>query len=139
MRNATLAALAALPLGACIGPAPPLETPAFLPRGAAEACAGPGRPVGLSNYTWQDRTRPLLLPPGCATSAAIAAQVEDPDDLVRGRPLPPGSALPFAQAVERYYGRNENRETRPAGGEAAPAVELPRADPGAPATPGEAR
>jgi type IV pilus biogenesis protein CpaD/CtpE len=47
------------------------------------------------------------LPPGCATAMSIAAQTTAPTDLLVGRPLPPGAALPYAQAIERYYRRND--------------------------------
>jgi hypothetical protein len=33
--------------------------------------------------------------------------IVDPNDLSRGRPLPPGAATPFASAIERYYHRND--------------------------------
>jgi hypothetical protein len=72
-----------------------------------DACGGePARGLG-DVWPGDDVHRIWLLPPGCATSTALRAMVVEPNDLLRGRPLPPGAATPFASAIERYYHRND--------------------------------
>ncbi len=73
----------------------------------ADACRGAGVRELDGSWPGADGTAPLLLPPGCATAAAIQAQVTDPADLLRGQPLPPAAAWPYAAAIERYYQRND--------------------------------
>jgi hypothetical protein len=75
-----------------------------------------GRAVRITQDFWpgDDDSGALLLPPGCATAAIMAAQAEAPSDLIVGRKLPPGAALPYAQAIERYYRRNDAPGARPA-------------------------
>jgi hypothetical protein len=73
----------------------------------ADDCRGPGAKVGEDISPGEDRSLPRILPPGCATASDIAAQVTDKGDLLYGRPLPPGAALPFARAAERYYDRDD--------------------------------
>jgi hypothetical protein len=74
---------------------------------SADACRG--RAGRLTQDFWpdDDDRGTLLLPPGCATAASLAAQATAPADLIIGRKLPPGAALPYAQAIERYYRRND--------------------------------
>jgi hypothetical protein len=76
------------------------------PAIVADACRGPGERALGSIWPGNDDVPPRLLPPGCATAVALQAQVVEPDDLLMGRPLPPGAATPFAGAIERYYDRN---------------------------------
>jgi hypothetical protein len=77
------------------------------PSIVADACRGPGvRQLG-SNWPSNDDDAPVLLPPGCAVAVDIEAQTTRPADLLQGRPLPPGAAMPFAAAIEKYYHRND--------------------------------
>ena len=77
------------------------------PAIVADACRGPGvRELG-SIWPSNDAVAPLLLPPGCSTALDIQAQTTRAQDLLYGRPLPPGAATPFAAAIERYYHRND--------------------------------
>ena len=73
----------------------------------ADACRR--RAQGNPEDFWpgDDHAGGLFLPSGCATAMSIAAQTTAPTDLIVGRPLPPGAALPYAQAIERYYRRND--------------------------------
>lgn len=77
------------------------------PAIVADACRGPGERGLGSIWPSNDDVAPRYLPPGCATAAALQAQIVEPDDLLTGRPLPPGAATPFAAAIERYYHRYE--------------------------------
>jgi hypothetical protein len=73
----------------------------------ADACRGGGvRELGTM-WPGNDAIAPVLLPPGCATAQDIAVQTTRPEDLLQGRPLPPGAAMPYAAAIERYYHRND--------------------------------
>jgi hypothetical protein len=73
----------------------------------ADACRGGGvRELGTM-WPGNDAIAPVLLPPGCATAQDIAVQTTRPEDLLQGRPLPPGAATPYAAAIERYYHRND--------------------------------
>jgi hypothetical protein len=77
------------------------------PAIVADACRGPGvRELG-SIWPSNDTAAPVLLPPGCSTALDIEAQTTRPQDLLYGRPLPPGAATPYAAAIERYYHRND--------------------------------
>ena len=83
--------------------------PAILP----DSCRGPGA-TGLEDiWPGDDDRRPKLLPPGCATAASIALQATEPGDLLVGRLLPDGNALPLADAIERYNRRNESGQPFP--------------------------
>ncbi len=73
----------------------------------SDACRGPGSPGVEDLWPGDDDQRGVLLPPGCAVAAALQAQVVDQADLLRGRELPPGAAMPFAVAIEKYYHRND--------------------------------
>jgi hypothetical protein len=73
----------------------------------ADACRGAGQRTLGDAWPGDDATAPVLLPPGCATATDIQAQVTNPQDLLRGRPLPPAAASPYAAAIERYYRRND--------------------------------
>ncbi len=75
----------------------------------ADACLGPGQPNARNIWPGDDADRPRFMPPGCATDNAIEAMVERKADLERGRPLPPGVALPLARAAERYYQSTDTR------------------------------
>jgi hypothetical protein len=77
------------------------------PAIVADACRGPGERGLGSIWPSNDDVPPRYLPPGCATAAALQAQIVEPDDLLTGRPLPPGAATPFAAAIERYYHRSD--------------------------------
>ena len=77
----------------------------FKPAIVADACRGPGERGLGSIWPGNDTVPARYVPPGCATAAALQAQVVQPYDLVVGRPLPPGAAMPFAAAIERYYHR----------------------------------
>lgn len=75
-----------------------------------DACLGPGQPVSGDVWPGDDARRATLLPAGCAVATALQAQVAAAvaeQDLLRGRPLPPGAATPFTDAIERYYRRND--------------------------------
>lgn len=74
-------------------------------RIVADACRGPGARLVGDIWPGDDSNAVRLLPPGCSTEADIAAQVSQPGDLLYGRPLPPGAALPYAEAIEQYYHR----------------------------------
>jgi hypothetical protein len=74
---------------------------------SADDCRGRAGRMTQDFWPGDDDRAALLLPPGCATAAIIAAQATAPNDLVVGRQLPPGAALPYAQAIERYYRRND--------------------------------
>jgi type IV pilus biogenesis protein CpaD/CtpE len=50
---------------------------------------------------WPD---PALLPAGCANAHNLAQMVEDREDLLVGRPLPPAPARSALSALNRYYG-----------------------------------
>ena len=84
----------------------------------ADHCLGPGQPIGGTLWPGDDARRPRLLPAGCAVAAAMQAQVAaagGSGDLLQGRPLPPGAASPFADAIEAYYRRNDpNQRASPA-------------------------
>lgn len=83
---------------------------------ALDPCLGPvGRGVG-GLLPGSERNTQAMLPPGCATEQMLRAQAADPSDLLRGRPLAPGTALPFAEAAEKYLQRNS---TNAAGGRSA--------------------
>ena len=76
----------------------------------ADNCLGPGQPVIGDVWPGDDTRRATLLPAGCAVATALQAQVAAAaagQDLLRGRPLPAGAATPFADAIERYYRRND--------------------------------
>jgi hypothetical protein len=88
------------------------ESPAIV----ADACRGPGVRMLGSIWPSNDDVAPVLLPPGCAVAADIQTQVVQPDDLLVGRPLPPGAATPFAAAIERYYHRNDPPQSNAAQG-----------------------
>lgn len=95
-----------------IGPAPgaPDDEAVLMissPAIVADACRGIGERELGSIWPSNDDVPPRLLPPGCATEAAIQAQIVRPNDLLQGRPLPPTAATPFAAAIERYYRRND--------------------------------
>jgi hypothetical protein len=94
------------------------------PAIVADACRGPGvRQLG-SNWPSNDDDAPVLLPPGCAVAVNIEAQTTRPADLLQGRPLPPGAAMPFAAAIEKYYHRNDpgqSNASAPQGGSQSPA------------------
>jgi hypothetical protein len=77
------------------------------PAIVADACRGPGERALGSIWPGNDDVPARLLPPGCATAAALQAQIVEPYDLLTGRPLPPGASTPFAAAIERYYHRND--------------------------------
>lgn len=81
------------------------------PAIVADACRGPGERGLGSIWPSNDDVPPRFLPPGCATAAALQAQIVEPDDLLRGRPLPPGAAMPFAAAIERYYHRHSQAQS----------------------------
>ncbi len=72
-----------------------------------DSCRGPGATGADDIWPGDDDRRPRLLPPGCATDESIALQAVQPGDLLVGRPLPDGTSLPFADAIERYDRRNE--------------------------------
>ncbi len=57
-----------------------------------------------------------LMPPGCSTAAAIAAQVTQPTDLLMGRDLPPGASTPYADLIESYDNRNKGNGGAGGGG-----------------------
>ena len=84
----------------------------------SDACRGVGEPSAGDIWPGDDARRVQLLPPGCATAASIQAQVAAPSDLLLGRPLPPGASIPFADAIERYYRRNEPGQARSEGASA---------------------
>ena len=83
-------------------------------------CLQPGQPGPPDNWPGDDDTLPRTLPPGCAVANALQQMVVDKQDLLRGRPLPPGAALPVARAIERYYNRGDG----PAGTDTTPAPAL---------------
>ncbi len=89
----------------------------------ADACLGPGQPVLGDIWPGDDARRTALLPAGCAVETALQSQVAahgGDADLLHGRPLPPGAATPFAEAIERYYRRNDPRERlAPAAGDSS--------------------
>ena len=87
-----------------------------------EACRGVGEPGPAGIWPGDDARRERMLPAGCATAASIAAQVERPADLLAGRPLPPGAASPFADAIERYYRRNQGSQGSSGSSAGGPAV-----------------
>ncbi len=91
------------------------------PAIVADACRGPGERELGSIWPGNDDVPARLLPPGCATAAALQAQIVEPYDLLMGRPLPPGAATPFAAAIERYYRRNDAGQSSgaPSGGQAS--------------------
>ena len=100
---------------------------------AADPCLGPaGRGVG-GILPGSERSTQAILPPGCATDRMLRAQAADPADLLRGRPLAPGAALPFAEAAEKYLRRNSANETNGRGAGLTSGGQAP-AD--APITPG---
>ena len=101
-------------------------------------CLGPGQPETRGIWPGQDATRHRFLPPGCASSTAIAAMVVEPGDLLRGQPLAPGAALPVARAIERYYNRGEDTATPAAPPAAAPPPVAPSPATPAPAVGGNA-
>jgi type IV pilus biogenesis protein CpaD/CtpE len=92
---------------------------------SADDCRGRAGRLTQDFWPGDDDRGALLLPPGCATATILAAQATAPADLIRGRTLPPGAALPYAQAIERYYRRNDQAsaktasEPQEAGGEGA--------------------
>jgi hypothetical protein len=91
------------------------------PAIVADACRGPGERALGSIWPGNDDVPPRLLPPACATAAALQAQIVEPYDLLAGRPLAPGAATPFAAAIERYYRRNDAGQSNagPSGGQAS--------------------
>lgn len=78
----------------------------------ADACTDAGQPVGRNLWTFDDYNRQRLLPPGCANATMLLEQAASQRDLLRGRPLEPGAAGPFASAADRYLRRNEERPAR---------------------------
>ncbi len=76
-------------------------------RLVATDCLAPGQPVPRDNWPADDPFRARSMPPGCAVANAIQQMAVSQEDLQRGRPLPPGAALPVARAIERYYSRSE--------------------------------
>lgn len=71
----------------------------------ATDCLGPAPRFDRDNWPGDDESRTRLLPPGCAAATVVQRMAVDQDDLLRGRPLPPGAAFPVARAIERYYDR----------------------------------
>jgi len=105
-------------------PSMPVDQPLLViakPAIVADACRGPGERGLGSIWPGNDTVPARYLPPGCATAAALQAQIVEPYDLVVGRPLPPGAATPFAAAIERYYHRADSAQSSaaPSGGQAA--------------------
>lgn len=82
-----------------------------LPAGVlADACLGPGQPVVDDLLPGGDARRARLLPAGCAVASALQAQVAagaGNGDLLQGRMLPPGASIPYTDAIESYYRRND--------------------------------
>ena len=76
-------------------------------RLVATDCLAPGQPVPRDNWPGDDTFRQRSMPPGCAVANAIQQMAVSKEDLQRGRPLPPGAALPVGRAIERYYSRTE--------------------------------
>lgn len=72
-----------------------------------DACRGAGGRMLGDLWPGDDRHRAYLLPPGCSTAAILQAQTTRPADLLAGRALGPGAASPYAEAIERYYERND--------------------------------
>lgn len=102
----------------------------------ADACAGPGQPVGRTLWTLGDGDRQRMLPAGCATAAMLLEQAADRQDLLRGQPLEPGAAGPIARAADRYLRRGDEP---PARGEGQPgAGETSEERPGQAAAPAAA-
>lgn len=81
------------------------------PAIVADACRGPGERGLGSIWPGNDDVPARYLPPGCATAAALQAEVVAPYDLLAGRPLPPGAATPFAAAIETYYHRHDQSQS----------------------------
>ncbi len=77
-----------------------------------DACRGPGQFDAADIWPGDDARRTRLLPAGCATAASIQAQAVRGGDLLLGRTLPEGASIPFADAIERYYRRNEGGQAR---------------------------
>lgn len=86
-----------------------LLIPPAPPAIIATPCLGQGERLVGDMWPGNDAEQARLIPPGCATATAVAAQVVAPQDLLQGRPLPPGAASPFVNAIERYYRRNDTR------------------------------
>jgi hypothetical protein len=76
-------------------------------RLVATDCLAPGQPAPPNNWPADDPFRQRSMPPGCAVANAIQQMAVNKEDLQRGRPLPPGAALPVGRAIERYYSRSE--------------------------------
>lgn len=101
----------------------------------ADACTGPGQPVGRNLWTPDDNSRQRLLPAGCATATMLLEQAANRQDVLRGQPLEPGAAGPMARAADRYLRRNDEppprEEGQPGAGETS--EERPPAQAAAPA------
>lgn len=104
------------------------------PAVVADACAGPGQPVGRNLWTLDDYGRQRLLPAGCATAAMLLEQAANKQDVLRGQPLEPGAAGPMARAADLYLRRNEERPARVEGPPGAGASSEER-DPGSTQSP----
>ncbi len=76
-------------------------------RLVATDCLAPGQPDVPGSWPADDAFRLRSMPPGCAAANAMQQMAVSQQDLQRGRPLPPGAALPVARAIERYYSRSE--------------------------------
>jgi hypothetical protein len=104
-----------LPRSTAADPDSALLIPPALPAIIAMACLGHGERLVGDMWPGDDEDQAVLMPPGCATATAIAAQIVAPEDLLQGRPLPPGAASPFVAAIERYYRRNDTTRTNATG------------------------
>jgi hypothetical protein len=80
----------------------------------ADACHGMGGTIPDGMWPADDGKATRTLPPGCSTEADMEAQIARPFDLLQGRRLVPGAAMPFAAAIERYYHRNDLPGVTPA-------------------------
>ena len=113
-RAASVGALLRRPVRPVLAPDTPPDqavlSVAIPPAIMADACLRSGGLLEDGTWPGQDDNPIRLLPPGCATATDIAAQTARPADLLLGRPLPPAAALPYAQAIERYYRRNQPKE-----------------------------
>lgn len=76
-----------------------------------DACHGIGEFGTSDAWPADDQRRAQLLPAGCSIASIMEIQAVRPTDLLEGRPLPEGASIPFADAIERYYHRNESGQS----------------------------
>jgi hypothetical protein len=107
----TLVSLGLLGLAACEGIYPPTTTPDYTIRVMHTSNGDVALPPNCPSWT-TDQSNPYDNQPmpqfGCAHARNLALQVENPQDIVKGRTLGPAGGTMLAGTIRRY----DNSQTR---------------------------